>query len=330
MIDANTPQGTGAMTLDQGVAAMKAKMADKGAKIDDTAIVHQADQDEELDQFGADAPEQVEDAALAEDAEAVSADESQEPEQEPDTRPIILPDGAEITVEEARKGYLRQAEFTRKTQSLAAQLQSNTAQHGAEMQKVSGLYQQLASLQERPPTPDQMMELSRTKTPEEFQQIQAYWQYRTTVMNEAKTQIEHTQAQAMRAAKSQAFEVLSSGEIVPGVAFEPTWKDPKVLSADLQKTADWMVEMGLEPESVNGLNNPLAIWISDLARRQFELQKAKPKAALAVKGKPLPFKPGSKSTASPQAENIRLLSEAFRKTPSVANAVALQKAKAGR
>lgn len=321
---ANTPQGTGPMTLEQGLTAFKAKQAGT-VSVDDLAL--KAD-DAEPDPLDATSEGEELTAELEENAEAVSDDESEAEQEKPDTRPIILPDGSEITVEEARKGYLRQSDFTRKTTDLARERENLTVQYGAEMQKVGGLYQQLASLQEKPPTPDQMLELSRTKTSEEFQQIKEYWTYRTAVLNEAKSQLNQHQAQAHRAAKSRAFEVLGSGEIVPGIASEPTWKDPKVMKVDLQKTADWMVELGLDPDSVSGLDNPVAIWIGDMARRQFELQKAQPKAALAVKGKPAPFKPGSKSTASPQSEILRSASEAFRKNPTPQNAFLMEKAKA--
>jgi hypothetical protein len=318
----NTAQATGPMTLEQGFQSLKAKMAEKGAAAEDQVI---AKLDEEgIEQIEGEQPETLDDQTDGqENTEAVSDDESGAEQQEPDTRPIILPDGSEITVEEARKGYLRQSDFTRKTQAIAAEKESFVAQHHAAMQQTAVLYQQLASLQERPPTPDEMVQLSRTKTPEEFQQIQAYWQYKTTVMGQAQKAIEQQQAQAKQAAMAKAFEVLNAGE------YEPTWKDPKALQTGLTTVTSYLTENypNIPSFLIEGVDHPDLIVIADKARKFDELNKAKPKAALAVKGKPAPFKPGAKSTASPQSETVRLHQERFQKNPTPENAFLLEKAK---
>jgi len=322
-MNVNTPQGTGALTLDQGVAAVKAKLAETGATVEDTAIIHPDNPDEE-DEFGGE---------VAEELPAEDETDTDEPTDEPevsetgfadDNAKTQLPDGSTVTIGEMRQGHLRHADYTRKTQALSAEKESLMAQHNAVMQQVSGMYQQLASLQERPPTPDQMMELSRTKTPEEFQQIQAYWQYKTTVMSQAQKAVEQQQAQAKQAQMAKAFEVLNSGE------YEPAWKDQKALTAGLDTITSYVTENypNVPPGLMGEIAFPEAIIVIDKARKWDELQKAKPKAALAVRGKPAPFKPGAKSTASPQSENLRLLDEAFRKNPSVDNATALHRAKA--
>ena len=42
----NTPQGTGPMTLEQGIAHVKAKLAERGATVDDQVVNHPEEPDE--------------------------------------------------------------------------------------------------------------------------------------------------------------------------------------------------------------------------------------------------------------------------------------------
>lgn len=322
LVQPNPAQATGAMTLDQGVAHMKAKMAANGAKADDAVIVHPSDPDDEQAELEVEGGPLADETDGQENTEAVSDDDSQAEQREPDKRPILLPDGSEITVEEARKGYLRQSDWTRKTQATAQKERDLVVREQAITQQLGGLYQQLASLQERPPTPDQWNRMASEMEPKDFQRAQAYWQNRTSIMAQAQQTIQQNNARALQSEKAQAFEKLNSGE------FEPAWKDANTLKKALNVVSDYWIERGLPADILDGITNATIIEVVEESRRYRELLKGKPKAALAVQGKPKPFTPGAKSTATPQSENIRLLQEAFTKKPSVDNAVALQKAKA--
>jgi hypothetical protein len=329
-MNANTPQGTGAMTLDEAVTHMTGKLAERGATVDDTAINHPADPDDEAAlgslPEGTEGQEQTADAE--DNAEAVSDDESEAETQEPDTRPIILPDGSEITVEEARKGYLRQADFTRKTQALAQEREGLAAREQAAVQQLGGLYQQLASLQETEPTPAELYQL-RQKDPAKYEEVKAYWDYRRPIMQKAQQVIQQQQANALQVAQTKARQSLIASD-----NSDSPWKGKSEndLDAGLDKIGSYMRERfpGVPGDVLSSLTFPEAFIIIEESRQFRELQKAKPKAALAVKGKPAPFKPGAKSTASPQSEQIRLLDEAFRRNPTVENATALHMAKAAR
>ena len=89
---------TGPMTFEQGLAAFKAKKAALGVT-SDQMTVNKLDENglEVAEDDAAIQPEATDEPAVEENAESVSADESQEQTEEPDTRPIILPDGSEIT-----------------------------------------------------------------------------------------------------------------------------------------------------------------------------------------------------------------------------------------
>jgi len=323
-MNSNTPQGTGAMTLEQGVAHVKAKLAERGATTADQAIVH-PDSDEEDDPAFAShvsGAGEYHDSALDENADGVSGDESETFEQEPtaahDDSPIILPDGQRITVAEARKGYLRQADFTRKTQDLARERERLTQREQASVQELGDLHQHLASLEDMEPD---WQDLARRIPPAEFQQVQGYWQNRAALNAGAKQAAARAESRALAVQRQRMWDTLAAG------TFEPAWKNPAALKSSMATLSDYLIDRGLPEDLVSSIYLPAAVEIAEESRRYRELQKAKPRAALAVQGKPQPFKPGSKLSGSPQSENIRLLSEAFRKNPSVDNAVALERAR---
>lgn len=319
---ANTAQATGPMTLEQGFQTLKAKMAEANVSTDDL-VKTKLDEDGIETEGGLLTDEVPPEPALEDNAEAVSADESAEPEGKilSGNDKITLHDGSEITAEEARKGYLRQAEFTRKTQDHAREREAFATEKQVAMNHLGTLYQQLASLQETEPN---WLQLSQQLEPAEYQRQEALWKYKKNVMGQTQQTLRQQQARAENAAKVNARTVLSSGE------YEKAWTDPKVLDAALDKVTAYLTEAyPLSHDAVAEINDPHAIIIADKARRFDELQKAKPKAALAVQGKPKPFTPGAKSTASPQSETIRLAQEAFRKNPTPDNAFRYEKAKQG-
>lgn len=321
METANTPQGTGQpMTMEEGLARFKAKTAEKGVKIDDVVAP--------LDENGFEATETpaeepVDTAESEENTETVSEGKS-EPEAEEilsSNAKIILQDGSTITAEEARKGYLRQADFTRKTQDLAQLRDQQTAQYQAKVKDLEGLHQQLASLQEQEPD---WLALAQDPNvdPKQLQASQAYWQRKKAVATQAQQEIANARAMAVRTAKAEAYKVLNSGE------YNKAWTDPKELSKGLDAVAGYMMDKyGYGDSFIANITDPNIIVAFDKARQLDELKAQKPKAVLAVKGKPAPFKPGAKSTASPQSENLRALTEAFRSNPTIENATRLEQAK---
>lgn len=322
MTVANTgAQPTGPMTLEQGLAAFKAKMAENNAQAEDTAIPLEPEDGEE-------AVETADDTQQDENTEAVSADESESEAEEPDDRPVILPDGSQITVEEARKGYLRQADFTRKTQEVAKEREALAARESAAVQNLGALYQQLASLQETEPNWLQLAQ-DPNVDPKQLQMQQAYWQNKKAVLEQTRQIVAQTEANNRAVAQSKAREALLANDNTDSPWKGKTQSD---LDAGLSNIGKYVSERfpNLPLELLAGLTNPEAFIMIEESRQFRELQKAKPKAQLAVKDKPKPFKPGAKSTVTPQAENLRLLHEAFLKNPSPENAFKYERAKSGR
>ena len=105
------------------------------------------DPDEEQDTEEAQEPAATDEGAPEEPAEP---EEPEAPKPDPVTR--TLPDGTQISADEAAKGYLRQADYTRKSQELAQQRQAAQA----DLQRIQGITEaitdHLTSL--IPPAPD--------------------------------------------------------------------------------------------------------------------------------------------------------------------------------
>lgn len=325
-MDSNTPQGTGSttqtgMTLEQGVAHMKAKMAERGAAVDDLAIIHPEEPDLD-DALGHEGPATFDTAsALDETAAGVSGDESMNHPQALDHHPITLPDGSAITVAEARKGYLRQADFTRKTTELARERERVAAREQAATQEMQGLLQHMTSFGDMEPN---WPEYARMFPPAEVQRAQAYWRQRASSVNQLRQVAEQANARALQAQQQNIWNTLQTG------SFDPAWKDSKTLRASLDTLTDYLVERGIPGELISTIHLPAVVEIAEESRRYRELLKGRARAALAVKGKAQTFRPGARTAGSPASENIRLLDEAFRKNPSIDNAVALHKAKLAR
>jgi hypothetical protein len=309
------------MTLEQGVAHIKARMAQHGATDDDLAIIHPDDPDEH-DGLGHEGPAVFDPpSALDETADGVSADPSDTPPEAWEQHPITLPDGATITVAEARKGYLRQADFTRKTTELAQERKRVAQREQAASQEVHGLIQHMASLGDLEPN---WQEYAQTFPPGEVQRAQAYWRRRAASVGQLKQLSDHANARAMQAQQQNVWNTLQTG------SFDPAWKDSRTLRSGLDTLTDYLVERGIPAEIVATIHLPQIVEIAEESRRYRELLKGKSRAALAVRGVSQPFKPGARSAASAQSDNIRHLDEAFRKNPSIDNAVALHQAKAAR
>lgn len=314
---------TGPLTLDQGVAKLTAKMAANNQTLDNQAS-NKIDENgfaiEEEEQ-----PSEVETQTdETETTEQVSEGETQEAEtEEPDNRPIILPDGAEITVEEARKGYLRQSDYSRKTAALASERDNLVANVNAKVKDLDGLLQQVSQLQEQEPNWLQLAQ-DPNVDPKQLQQAQAYWQHKRQVTAQAQREIAEARERETSAAKAKAYQVLNSGE------YDKTWTDPKVLGAALDRVAGYMAEKyGYDDNLIARITDPNLIVAFDKARRLDELEAKKPKAQLAVRGKPKPFALGAKSTETPQSAQLKSLQERYRNNPSMENAVALELAKSG-
>jgi hypothetical protein len=320
MTTANTPIGTGnysqaPRTIEEGLAAFNARNPDAT----NADQVQPSLPQDEIEGYETD--EQLfegEEAQATEGEPEVQEEEVEAAPEEPDTRAIILPDGSEVSIEEARKGYLRQQDYTRKTQQIAEEYRALVSEKTGWAQQAQSLLQNLDALQEKEPDWGQ---LARERTPEEYNQIHAWWNSRQKTVENARAEMQRAQQQEFAIQKRRFYDHFLEGRYVP------EWKDQAKLKDGLGKVYEYGAALGYSPEVIDKLTDPNLIVVFDKARRYDEINGKKPVVQKALSGKPPVTKAGSKTAASPQAQSVKLYEEQFGKTRKIDDAVALFNAK---
>ena len=326
MSEANTPSPLG-IDLNTAQNAIRAMIAPE----EDTATTTEA--------LEAEPTEQVEDAEMSDDDasyEEQSEDELEveaEAEEQDDQSFDILGalvevDGEEITVEELRRGNLRQKDYTRKTQELAETRKQYEAQH-SELERERAQYAQLLpALQqrleqpaEREPDWDTLYDTDPTmaaKAERQWRKQQSERQAQLEAVQQEQARMAQIQQQRMQ--QMQAQYVDQQREVLPDLI--PEWRDSKVAAKEATELRDFLLEEGFTEEDVSGLANASLV---KLARQAMLYSRGQTRATQA-KAKPRPktktMKSGSRgSQPKPRAPQEQALQRA-RQTGRVDDAAA--------
>lgn len=235
---------------------------------------------------------EADDEAEAEEEESDDDDESEDDDAEPDGPPTIEVDfdgeSQRLTAEEVKAGILRQADYTRKTMSLAEERKSFEA---AAQQQVQYIRQQLAELQKfQEPEPDWAK--MRDEDPIGFIQEKAKWDEkqaaRQAVLQQTEAERQQRYQQQIQQGREKLMEAL------------PSWKDDTVRQKESAEiTATLTSDYGFDPEELKGLADHRLVVLSRDAMKWRQLQKSKPALAKKVADKPKVSKPGSATKANP-------------------------------
>jgi hypothetical protein len=250
----------------------------------------------------------------------------------------IVIDGHEITGAEVKRGFLRQADYTRKTQEVSQERQ----QVHAARQQVSAMEAELAQVLELatevtrgvlPKAPD--IRQYNTQDPAALAQFlqdqQAYQQQvkgLETLVQSRQTNAQQQEAQrraAAQAAQDQQTEAENARmqdelrllqERIPQLRTREGWN---TLAADVEKFgAAW----NLTPQDVNGLKDHrmYAVLLDALEMRK--LRAAKPTTIKQVQAAP-PIRPAARQASGTRvADPRRSAEERFRRDPTLRNAAA--------
>ena len=159
------------------------------------------DQEEELD---------VEEVDEGDEGEEAEAEESEEGDPEPEPQTIEI-DGEKITLEEARKGYLRDRDYTHKTERLARERDSFEAEKGRAMEYLVEQIQQAEMLVGPKP---QWADFKDTD-PLGYNDAVEEWEQKQAKLNNAKNTVTQTRAKAFQQAQAETVERLMEGEYNP-------------------------------------------------------------------------------------------------------------------
>jgi hypothetical protein len=154
----------------------------------------------------------------------------------PDSIIFVAEDGTPVTAEEARKGYLRQSEFTKKTQALA-ETAKVTAEREAMLAQardlhIQGLQQVEQVLASRvPPEPDPALRYGTYEQRQEYlladkDRNDALVRLATAHEQKIKLQQEQSEAQKRQAAEYQQMQATMLGEKLSA------WKDPNTAAKE--------------------------------------------------------------------------------------------------
>lgn len=283
MADNSNPQGTDLYTAQEAISAMLAPQQEETAATSDAQDVEEIEQDQE----GVEMSE--------EQSEDVLEDEVYDEEGDDDQSFDILSatvdvDGEEITVEELKRGHLRQRDYTRKTQALAEERQALQGEY-AEITREREQYAQMLPLLaqkieqsvEQEPDWDTLYDADPTMAAKAERQ----WKKQ---QEERQAQMQAVQAEQQRLAqirqqhleRMQAQYFSQQREMLPDLI--PEWRDAKVAAKEAQQVRDFLLAEGFSEQDVSGLTNATLVKLArkamlyDQGSRNATAAKQKPKA----------------------------------------------------
>lgn len=327
MSEANNPNGTDLNTARNAIKALLTPQEDTVTE-EQVALETETTEAEQFE-------EQVEEVEMSEDTQ-VSEDGlevEEEAEEFEDASLDILGqvvevDGEEITVEELRRGNLRQRDYTRKTQELSEYKKSVEAQ-AIEMERERAQYaQMLPALQDRleqqEPEPD--WDTLYDQDPNMARKAERAWQ---TQQKERLASIDAVKAERQRMQQVEAERIenyqlqyqAQQREILPDLI--PEWRDTKVASNEAKQVRDFLLGEGFSEQDISGLKNATLVKV---ARKAMLYEKGQTKATEAKtkpkKPQPRTLRAGSRNTQpKPKTEQKQALQRA-RQTGKVADAAA--------
>lgn len=283
--------------------------------------------------------EEVEEPATAEEEQPEQPPEGEEPElseEEVDDEPVqprarkIKIDGkdVEVTDEDLEKGYLRQSDYTRKTQELAAKRKSFDEQEipavRAERLKLAQRLEQLENVLKSytPDEPD--WETLRLQDPAAFTETWSAWQLQQKRL-EAVANAKKEAQQAVAADQAEFFKSHLENERQKLVEKIPTWSDNNVAKAEKAKLLAYAQENGYSDEELLQVADHRPLVLLRKAMLYDEAQKAKPAVRQRVEQVVKAARPGSSNQPSRQVTELTRQKQRLAKTGSVDDAAAVIK-----
>lgn len=254
--------------------------------------------------------ETVEAAADDADAEAAPEDDAPADEENPeDAEPqaqlvtvTINGKTEQIPLEEAVKGYQRQADYSRKTAALSEERKSFEVERQSVTQERQAYAQLLGSLQEQlqsltPQEPD--WQRLYDSDPVEWVRQREVWRDRQEKLAAAQFESQRVQQLQVQDQQQQLAKIVQSGRHAL-TELVPEWRDNSRWEADRVKLVDYGQKLGFSPEELQATYDPRAVVALHKAMKFDALMAKRPQAAPPRGPKTAP---AGSAVSSPKSSN---------------------------
>ncbi len=252
--------------------------------------------------------------------------ETEEPKPTVRARKLRMPDGTEqeVTEDEAYNGYLRTADYTRKSQAnaeLKKQAETETAQARDARTKYAAQLEQVKQAMDRmvPKEPDWSALRARV-SPEEFSATFADWQQFSK--NRAAVEVEQKRiADEAKADFDKTFAEFRTQEIEKLLLAIPEWRDESRGKAEVAEMAVYGRSVGFADEEVNSVVDHRLLLLLRKAMLWDKLQTTKPKVEATIKKSKIKSAPPGSPAGKPKpASDEKRAKDALQKSGSVKDA----------
>lgn len=311
-------------SMDEAVEQPKEQEADQ------TEVDGEGDEESTPDDSEAAGDEEAEPEAEEAEGEGEEDSESEEEvdpkaskKQPGDDVTVKLDDGSQVTLAELKRGFLRQSDYTRKTQELAAtrkQVESERATLSTAAQQQSQAFEVAAAIiqEQMPPPPDTALiqtnpqlylqqQALREQSLQKLQQIAAARQE-----NDRALQL---QAEAQRKEQAEELKRLKAEEHEKLVEKLPKLRDQKNLEAFVKDAIElggraW----GIKPEQIGNIYSHQEAMILHAAVNWLKYQSQKMKAVAEAKKSP-PLRPAPRAAPGQRTKAKKQEALAVLKSP---------------
>lgn len=225
-------------------------------------------------------------------------------------------DGVRLTADEVRRGYMRQADYSRKTQDLADTNRALAAEREVKLARLDELIAMLEAQQLQEPD---WVDMARAD-PLGWVQRKINWDNHRTALESAKRISEAVRADALTRDKRLMAADLAR-------RYNTAWQDPRVMERDFRAIAQYAAAQGFTAAEIDAVAQARHLIVLDKARRWDELTSQAPFAVKRMAAKPQVQRPGAKPSAAAHQRSLNAAWERFVKNPTIETGAAYQRAK---
>lgn len=258
--------------------------------------------------------ETAEQSADPTNTETTETPESESPAESEQSLPttLKLPDGTEITADEAIKGYLRESDYTRKTQQLSQKEKQADLRVENAVKQLADVYQELTSQREQEPDWKKVAQ----DRPLDWQLEKLEWDDKQRKLQNARTKAEEVYKQHAREAQGRMINTLTSGE------YDPRWVNQSAFEEDVGKLVKDFQARGIPPARIDQILDPVEFMVAIDAMRYRELVSKKPEIKREVKKsvetpRPKALQPGARSNQQRVPERVKQAEGRFQQSRGI-------------